>query len=66
MYLLQTNKKPIFVEHPEFNVVCDILFLFLERLHGYNQNKFYKETLPEIKSGNSLRAITKFVNETNY
>jgi hypothetical protein len=54
------------VKHPEFNLIVDILFSFLERLHAHNQNKFYAETLPEIKSGNSLKAIIKFVNETKY
>jgi hypothetical protein len=58
--------KPLFVKHPEFNLITDILFSFLERLHAHNQNKFYTETLPEIKSGNSLKAIIKFVNETKY
>ena len=61
-----SNERPIFVKHPEFNLICDILFSFLERLHGYNQNKFYNETLPEIKSGNSLKALIKFVSETQY
>jgi hypothetical protein len=64
--IYSTATKPSFVKHPEFNLIVDILFSFLERLHAHNQNKFYAETLPEIKSGNSLKAIIKFVNETKY
>ena len=65
-YTIPQNNSIYFKKHPEFNLIYMMLLSFIERLHGHNQKKFYNEVLPEIKSGNSLKAIIKFVNETPY
>ena len=57
-----------YVKHPEFNLIQDTLFAFIDRLNGFNQKKYMKESLPEIKSKDPVRiwkAIVKFNKETN-